>query len=104
MKSYKVIRFFILFALILSGSGAFAQKEGKQKSVKQQRKEFLELQEERAKEGTDVMDKKRQKHLDIQTKETRKRMKQNEKKVRRLRAGKHKDTWWQRTFRKKSKR
>lgn len=104
MNYRKGIRFFILLAFLLAGSTAHAQKTGKQKSVKQQRKEFLELQEERTKEGAAEMQKKREKHLEIQTKETRKRMKKNEKKLKRIKAGKHKDSWWRRTFQKKPKR
>lgn len=86
--------------MIMSGA-AMAQKVPKQKSVKKQRKEFLELQAERDEASDKAMDEKREKHLKLQSKETRKRMKANKKKVKRMRKNGHQDSWFKRVFTKK---
>ncbi len=94
----------LFVAFLVSGQAAFGQKREKQKSVKKQKKEFMELQKERSEADTKKMEAIKEKHLKIQTKETRKRMKQNRKKMKRLKNNKHKDNFFQRLFRKKPKR
>jgi|SRR5690554_1940930 len=88
----------IVLLLITLGTGAQAQKPGKQKSVEKQRKEFLQLQDSREAELAKKMEADRVKHVKKQTKETQKRMKMNKKKMRRLRKGKHEKTFFQRLF------
>lgn len=104
MKFYKVSRIFFLLLGLSIGGNVLAQDTGKKKSVKKQKQEFLDLQEKRDKDSAGEMEKKKAKHREIQSKSTQKRMKKNEKKSKRVKAGKHKDTWFERTFRKKPKR
>ncbi len=101
MKRKRSISIVLLSAFLMAGSGVFAQKQEKQQSVEKQRKEFLELQDERKQESAKKMEADREKHLKIQTKETRKRMKKNKKKMRRLKNDKHQDSFLKRLFTKK---
>jgi Ni/Co efflux regulator RcnB len=101
-KRKRVLNIFLLLLAIFLGG--LAQAQEKPKSVKKQRKEFLELQEDRG-EGADEAKKKDiEKHQKIQTKETQKRMKKNKKKSERLRKNKHEKNFFQRLFTKKPKR
>ena len=95
--------FIILFLIFFTALGASAQekKPGKQKSVEKQRKEFLQLQDDRDAEFSKKMDEDREKHVKIQTKETQKRMKKNRKKMRRRKDGKHEKSFFERLFTKK---
>ena len=91
--------------LVLAATGVSAQdKPPKQKSVEKQYKEFMNLQEQRSENRDAAMEKAREEHVDRQSKETKKRMKKNEKKMRRIKAGKHPQTFLQRLFTKKSGR
>jgi hypothetical protein len=92
-----------VIALILISGPLFAQNTPKQKSVKKQRKEFLQLQEERDAASDKAMDEKREKHLKLQTKETRKRMKANKKKMKRMKKRGHSEPWIKRLFMRKGK-
>jgi len=98
-KNTLIILLFLFFGTI--GSAVHAQKPEKQKSVKKQRKEFLQLQDDRDEELSKKMDQDREKHVKIQTKETQKRMKKNRKKMRRIKKGKHPKTFFERLFTKK---
>jgi hypothetical protein len=89
------------FAVLAIG---LAQAQDKPKPVKKQRKEFLELQEERKEGGEEARQKGLEKHQKIQTKETQKRMKKNKRKSERLRKNKHEKNFFQRLFTKKPKR
>jgi hypothetical protein len=82
----------------------FAPAQDKPKSVKKQRKEFIELQENRSEGAEKAKDKDLEKHLKIQTKKTQKRMKKNKKKSERLQKNKHEKNFFQRLFTKKPKR
>jgi len=94
-----IILLFVFFTAL--GSVAYAQKPGKQKSVEKQRKEFLQLQDDRDAELSKKMEEDREKHLKIQTKETQKRMKKHRKKMERRKKGKHEKTFFERLFTKK---
>lgn len=99
-KNTFIILLFVSFTVF--GSSAQAQKPGKQKSVEKQRKEFLDLQDERDAELSKKMDEDREKHVKIQTKETQKRMKKNRKKMRRRKDGKNEKSFFERLFTKKA--
>ena len=102
-KRKKIALIASIFALLIYADPVLGQKAKKQKSVKKQRKEFLDLQEERDQASTKALEEKRSKHLKIQTKETRKRMKANKRKVKRKKKRGHSDPWIKRLFMKKGK-
>lgn len=89
----------VFFTVLVSTS--YAQKPGKQKSVEKQRKEFLQLQDDRDAELSKKMEEDREKHMKIQTKETQKRMKKHRRKMERRKKGKHEKTFFERLFTKK---
>jgi len=83
--------------------GVYGQdKPRKQKSTEKQYKEFMDLRKSREANRDEAMNKAREEHLERQTKQTRKRMKKHEKMMRRVKAGKHPKTFFQRLFTKKS--
>ncbi|NEN23977.1 hypothetical protein G3O08_10745 [Cryomorpha ignava] len=98
-KNTFIISLFIFFTVF--AASAHAQKPEKQKSVEKQRKEFLQLQDDRDAELSKKMGEDREKHVKIQTKETQKRMKKNRKKMRRRKEGKHEKSFFERLFTKK---
>ena len=98
-KNTSIILLFVIFTAL--STAGFAQKPGKQKSVEKQRKEFLQLQDQRDAELSKKMEEDREKHQKIQTKETQKRMKKNRKKMERRKSGKHEKTFFERLFTKK---
>ena len=99
-KNTFIILLLVFFTVV--GTSVHAQKPGKQKSVEKQRKEFLQLQDDRDAELSKKMDADREKHVKIQTKETQKRMKKNKKKMRRRKDGKHEKSFFERLFTKKA--
>lgn len=102
MKRRSLLNIFLILTAVLMAGMATAQD--KPKSVKKQRKEFIELQESRAEGADKAKEKDLEKHMKIQTKETQKRMKKNRKKAERLQRNKHEKNFFQRLFTKKPKR
>lgn len=102
MKRRSLLNIFLFLTAVLMGGMATAQD--KPKSVKKQRKEFIELQESRAEGADKAKEKDMEKHMKIQTKETQKRMKKNRKKSERLQRNKHEKNFFERLFTKKPKR
>lgn len=70
----------------------------KRVSTEKQKKEFLELQDEREAKLAKKREEDRKKHVERQTKEVQKRMKRQKKKMRRVKKGKHPKTFFQRLF------
>ncbi len=95
-KRKLMVKIFFLAASMFIGGELFAQE--KQKSVKKQRKAFLELQEDRDAKAADKKEEERKKHQKIQTKETQKRMKKNLRRSKRLQQKKHEKNFFQRLF------
>lgn len=92
----------IIILILVLIVGTVSCSRYKRVSTEKQKKEFLQLQENREAAHAAKMEEARQKHLDIQTKETRKRMKRNRKKVERRQKGKPPRSFFQRLFTKKA--
>lgn len=98
MKS--LCKIFLFLSFIILSTGAFAQTK-KPKSVEKQRKEFLELQEERKEAAAEAREEGIKEHKELQTKDVQKRMKRSNKKSRRLAKDRHQDGFLKMLFTKK---
>lgn len=99
MQKRKNTILIIMFTLLLAGGTNSCGL--KRQSTEKQKKEFLDLQENRDKELAKKTEEDKKKHVEVQTKETQKRMKKNKKKMERMQKGKQPRNFFQRLFTKK---
>lgn len=85
---------FVLVSTAMVGYGC-----NNRKSVAKQRKQQVEMKEERKAELREKLEDAKERHREMQSKETRKRMKKLRKKSERYKAGK-KEPFWKRWFKK----